>query len=78
MGIFGGEQSHTSQVIGAPRGDGERRGGPDGGSLVTVDGQHGKVLLGHQTYGMPLAVTEVGAWQRKEERGEGRGGDACD
>ena len=60
----------TSQVIGASRGDGERRAGPHGGGLVAIDGQHGKILLCHQAYGVPLSVTEVVAWQS----GEGRGG----
>lgn len=53
----------TSQVIGSPRGDGERRGGAHGGCLLAIYRQHGKVLLGNQTYRVPLAVVQGRTWR---------------
>ena len=54
----------TSQVIGSSRGDGKRRSGAHGRRLLAIYRQHGKVLLGNQTYCMPLAVVKPWTWGR--------------
>lgn len=56
----------TSQVIRPSRMDGEGRGRARGGGVVPIYRQHGKVVLGDQTDGVPLAVVESRAWRGKE------------
>lgn len=56
----------TSQVVGSSCGDGERRGGAHSRRLLAVYGQHGKVLLGDQAYGVPLTVVKARTWRGAE------------
>lgn len=53
----------TSQVIGSSRGDGERWSGAHCRCLLAIYRQHGKVLLGDQTYCVPLAIVKPWTWR---------------
>lgn len=48
----------TSQVIRSAGVNDEGRGGANGGRLLSIHRKHGKVLLGYEADGVPLAIVQ--------------------
>lgn len=59
----------TPQVVRPAGVDDEGCGGTHGGRLLSVDRQHGEVLLGDEADGVPLAVVQARACGTKGEVG---------